>query len=190
MATIKKRKYDEDYIKYGFIVMEKNRIDHPQCVVCHAVLSNDALRPRHLERHLTKNHSALKDKPKEFFSDKLQNLKHMKLDMTGAFHQASAKVVEASYVLLVAKAKKAHIIGQTLVKPCLLKAGDIVLGVESKKKISEISLSNNSVKRCIDDMAKDLKLQVVEAVKASLFFVIQCDNTTDVAQCCQLLVYI
>ncbi|KAG6920788.1 zinc finger BED-type containing 8 [Chelydra serpentina] len=42
----------------------------------------------------------------------------------------------------------------------------------------------------IDDMAKDLKLQVVEAVKASPFFAIQCDSTTDVGQCCQLLVYV
>lgn len=53
-----------------------------------------------------------------------------------AFHQASAKVVEASceLSLLIAKAKKAHIIGKTLVKPCLLKADGIVLGAESKGK--------------------------------------------------------
>ncbi|CAM5165497.1 unnamed protein product [Natator depressus] len=172
--------------------MEKNRINHPQCVACHAVLSNNALSPNRLERHLTKNHSALKDKPKEFFAAKLQNLKCMKLDITGALNQASAKVVEASYhlSLLITKAKKAHIIGEALVKPCLLKAADIVLGAESKKKISEISLSDNSVKRRIDDMAKDLKLQVVEAVKAFPFFTIQCDDTTEVTQCCQLLVYV
>ncbi|CAM4667033.1 unnamed protein product [Lepidochelys kempii] len=164
---------------------KKTRIDHPQCVVCHAVLSNDDLRPSCLERRLTKNHSTLKDKRKEFFAAKLQNLKRMKLDTTGAFHQVSAKVVEASYALslLIAKAKKAHIIGETFVKPCLLKAAEIVLGAESKKKNLEISLSDNSVKRCVDDIAKDLKLQVVEAVKASSFFAIQCDDTTDVAQC-------
>ncbi|CAM2114434.1 unnamed protein product [Caretta caretta] len=192
MAEIKKRKYDEDYIKYGFTVMEKNRIDHPQCVVCHVVLNNDALRPSRLERHLTKNHSALKDKPKEFFAAKLQNVKRMNLDTTGAPHQALAKAVEASYELslLIAKAKKAHIIGETLVKPCLLKAADIVLGAKSKKEILEILLSDNSVKSCIDDMAKNLKLQVVEAVKASPFFTIQCDDTTDVAQCCQLFIYV
>ncbi|CAM2097282.1 unnamed protein product [Caretta caretta] len=159
-AVIKKRKYDEDYIKYGFTVMEKKGIDHPQCIVWHAVLSNDALRPSCLEQHLTKNHSALKDKPKEFFAAKLQNLKCMKLDTTGTFHQASAKVVEASYELslLIAKAKEVHMIGETLVKPCLLKAADIVLGAKGKKKILEISLSDNSMKRHINDMVKDLKL--------------------------------
>ncbi|CAM5080638.1 unnamed protein product [Eretmochelys imbricata] len=171
---------------------KKKGIDHPQCIVWHAVLSNDALRPSCLEQHLTKNHSALKDKPKEFFAAKLQNLKCMKLDTTGTFHQASAKVVEASYELslLIAKAKKVHMIGETLVKPCLLKAADIVLGAKGKKKISKISLSDNSMKRHINDMVKDLKLRVVEAVKASSFFAIQYDDTTDVAQCCQLLVYV
>uniref|UniRef100_K7FE96 Uncharacterized protein n=1 Tax=Pelodiscus sinensis TaxID=13735 RepID=K7FE96_PELSI len=187
---IKKRKYDEDYFKCGFIVMEKNGIDHPQCVVCHKVLSNDTLRPSRLERHLTKNHRGLTEKPKEFFAAKLQNLKLTKLNTTGSFHQALAKVVEASYELslLITKDKKAHIIGETLVKPCLLKAADSVLDVESKKKLSEISLSDNSVKHLIDELAKDLKLQVVEAVLASPFFAIQCDDTTDVAQCCQLLI--
>uniref|UniRef100_K7FBQ8 DUF4371 domain-containing protein n=1 Tax=Pelodiscus sinensis TaxID=13735 RepID=K7FBQ8_PELSI len=185
---IKKRQYDEDYMKYGFTVMEKNGFNHPQCTVCHTVLSNDALRPSRLEQHLMKNHSALTDKPREFFAAKLQNLKCLKLDITGSFHQVSAKVVEASYELslLIVKAKKAHIIGETLVKLCLLKAADILLGVKSKKT----SLSDNSVKRCIDDLAKDLKLQVVEAVLASPFFTIQCDDTTDVARYRQLLIYI
>uniref|UniRef100_K7G7R4 DUF4371 domain-containing protein n=1 Tax=Pelodiscus sinensis TaxID=13735 RepID=K7G7R4_PELSI len=179
-------------IKYGFTVMEKNGIDHPQCVVCHTVLSNDALRPSRLERHLMKNHCALTEKPEEFFADKLQNLKCKKLDTTGAFHQVSAKVVEASYELslLIAKAKKAHIIRETLMKPCLLKAIDMVLGVESKKKLLEIFLSDNSMKCHINELVKDLKIQIVEAVLASPFFAIQCDNTTDVAQYCQLLVYV
>uniref|UniRef100_K7GAS4 HAT C-terminal dimerisation domain-containing protein n=1 Tax=Pelodiscus sinensis TaxID=13735 RepID=K7GAS4_PELSI len=173
-----KKEVHEDYIKYGFTIMGKNGIDHLQFVVCHTVLSNDTLKPSCLEQHLAKNHNALID-----FAAKLQNLKHMKLDTTGTFHQALAKVVEASYELslLIAKAKKAHIIGEILVKPCLLKAADTMLGVESKKK-------HSSVKCHIDELAKELKLQVVLTVLASPFFAIQCDDTTDVAQCCQLFV--
>ncbi|XP_039764267.1 zinc finger BED domain-containing protein 5-like [Pararge aegeria] len=137
----------------------------------------------------------------------------------------SIKVLEASFELslLIAKAKKSHTVGETLIKPSLLKAADIVLGSEScnlslneyctdvtespsgfhlsgvkslvgegdiKQKLSQISLSDNTVKRRIDDMAEDIKNQVVEAVKASTFFAIQLDESTDVAQCWQLIVFV
>ncbi|CAB3242569.1 unnamed protein product [Arctia plantaginis] len=172
MSSAKKRKYNDDYIKYGFVAMNKSGIDQPQCVICYEVLSNDAMRPSRLERHLSTKHSALKDKPKEFFASKSASLKRMKLDSTGSFAQSSEKVLEASYELslLIAKAKKSHTIGETLVKPCLLKATDIILGPETKQKFSQIPLSDNTVKRRIDDMAEDIKNQVVEAVKESCFF--------------------
>lgn len=63
----KKRLYSDDYIKYGFTFIEKNGSHLPQCVICHLVLSNDAMRPGRLERHLNTNHAALKDKPTDFF---------------------------------------------------------------------------------------------------------------------------
>ncbi|XP_042204398.1 protein ZBED8-like [Homarus americanus] len=115
----------------------------------------------------------------------------MKLDTTGAFHQETFKVVEASYELslLIARAKKAHSIGETLVKPCLLSAANIVLGDESQKKVSKISLSDNTVKCRIDELADDIKEQVSDKIKASSIFAIQCDETTDVAHCRLLLVY-
>ncbi|XP_068247880.1 zinc finger BED domain-containing protein 5-like [Palaemon carinicauda] len=77
-----------------------------------------ALRPCRLERHLSKNHKALKEKPKEFFTAQLHKLNHMKLDSSSVFHQETWKLVEASYELslLIAKAKKPHSVGETLVK--------------------------------------------------------------------------
>lgn len=191
MSVSKKRLFNEDYIKYGFTVLDKNGTQLPQCVVCHLVLSNDAMRPARLERHLTTNHVALKDKPKDYFVAKLNTFKRMKLDSTGVFHQDTTNVVEASYelALLIAKEKKAHTIGETLVKPCMLTAAKIVLGDESRQKLSKISLSDNTVRRRIDDLAANIKSQVIDKVKASPFFSIQCDETTDLAQCCQLIVY-
>jgi hypothetical protein len=95
------------------------------------------MRPSCLERHFNINHKKLKDKPKEFSAAKLQCLKCMKLDTTGAFHQNKAKLIEAYYELslLIAKAKKAHTTGETLVKPCLLTAANIMPGAESQKKL-------------------------------------------------------
>ncbi|KRX31880.1 SCAN domain-containing protein 3, partial [Trichinella sp. T9] len=52
----KKRKYDAEYIKYGFVAIEKNGVEVPQFVVCLDTLSNDALRPTRLKRHLHNRH--------------------------------------------------------------------------------------------------------------------------------------
>ncbi|CAH0546966.1 unnamed protein product [Brassicogethes aeneus] len=191
-TSTKKRKYMGEYIRYGFAVMVKDGVDCPQCVLCYDVLSIDAMRPTRLQRHLSTKHGALKEKPKKFFQAKVQNLKRMKLDNTGEFSQVNQKVVEASYefALLIAKEKKPHTLGETLIKPCLLKAADVLLDSRSKTKLSQISLSNNTVKRRTHEMAEDIKLQTVETFRKSPFFAIQCEESTDIAQCCQLMVYV
>ncbi|KAI6656267.1 Zinc finger protein [Oopsacas minuta] len=88
------------------------------------------------------------------------------------------------------KGKKPHSIGESLLKPCILSAAKFVLGEESAKKLSKISLCDSTVKFRIDELADDIKIQVVEKVKHSPFFAIQCDETTDVSQCSQLLVHV
>lgn len=187
----KKRLYCDDYIKYGFTFVEKNGSHLPQCVNCHVVLSNDAMRPGRLERHLTTNHPSLKDKGPDFFMTKKSCLKRMKLDSTADFRIGNEKAVEASYkiALLIVKDKKPHTIGESLIKPCLLTACSTVLSEDSCKKIEKISLSNDTVKRRIDDMALDLKNQLMQKLKSSPFFALQCDETTDISKHAQLLFY-
>jgi hypothetical protein len=67
MAPPKIRTYIDDYVKFGFTFIEKDGVQKPQCVICHVVLSNDALRPSRLERHITTAHPMLKGKPRVFF---------------------------------------------------------------------------------------------------------------------------
>ena len=191
-SCAKKRKYLDDYIKYGFTVISKNGIEMPQCVICYKTLSNDAMRPSRLERHLSTVHPDLVNKPKGYFDGKSISLKRVKLDRDGDFRQGLKKVVEASYEisLLIVRAKKPHNVGETLVKPCILSAAKLVLGEDSYQKLSEISLSDSTVKLRIDEMADDIKTQMLEKVRSSPFFAIQCDETTDVSQCSQLLVYV
>ncbi|XP_072398196.1 protein FAM200C-like [Diabrotica undecimpunctata] len=125
------------------------------------------MRPNHLERHLSFKHNSFKNKSKEFFATKSENLKCMKLDSTDSTVQSFEKVLEASYELslLIAKEKKSHIIGETLVNPCLLKAADIILGTQRKQKLSQIPLSDRTAKRRIDYMDKDIQNQTVDAIK-------------------------
>jgi len=91
--------------------------------------------------------------------------------------------------LLIAKNKKAHTIGESLLKASILVAANIILGGVRVDRSYQKSLSDNTVKRRIDELAEDIKTQVVKKVKDSPFFSIQCDETTDLAQNCQLIVY-
>ena len=189
----KKRKYDKDYLKYGFIDTTVNGQVVPQCVICFENLSNDALRLSRLQRHLQRKHPCHQDKPLAFFQSKKDSFKRMKMASSECFRQSSsADVVEASFEIahMIAQAKKPHNIGETLIKPCMLKAASLVLGESNSKKLATISLSDSTIKTRIDDLAKDIELQVLGKIHASPFFAIQCDETTDVAQLSQLLVYV
>jgi len=70
-----KRKYNGDYIKFGFTDIVLNKEVRPQCTICTTVLSNDALKPAKWERHLKTVHSNFRDRPREFFEGKKKNLK-------------------------------------------------------------------------------------------------------------------
>ncbi|KAF2358175.1 hypothetical protein FHG87_011069 [Trinorchestia longiramus] len=56
-----KRKYDPAYVKYGFIAIEHGEA-LPLCVVCMESLSNAAMKPSLLKRHLETNHADKKDR--------------------------------------------------------------------------------------------------------------------------------
>ncbi|XP_076045266.1 protein FAM200B-like [Oratosquilla oratoria] len=140
--SAKKRKYIEDYIRFGFVSLQRGDTEVPQCVICYKTLSNDGMRPSRLECHLRTSHPALVDKPKAFFETKKDTLKGAKLDDSGSFRQQSSKVVEASYeiAMLIAKSKKSHNIGESLIKPSILCAAELVLGKDSANKLSQISV--------------------------------------------------
>ncbi|CAH2012054.1 unnamed protein product [Acanthoscelides obtectus] len=70
----------------------------------------------------------------------------MRLDQSGSYHTASFEIA-----FMIAKQKKRHTIGEELIKPCVLKATQIILGEEAQQKMKSISLSNNTAKRRIDD---------------------------------------
>ncbi|XP_067628065.1 SCAN domain-containing protein 3-like isoform X2 [Eurosta solidaginis] len=187
-----KRKYDSNYIKFGFTSIENKGEIKPQCVICSTVLANEALKPAKLKRHLDTVQPNLSDRPVEFFEGKLENLKKMKLGPSGTRFSASQKSLVASFEIskLIAQSKKPHTIGETLVKPCMIKAVEEVLGLEAKKKIQDIPLSNNTVKARIELMSNDIEEQLVSKIKKSPFFALQCDESTDISNCCQLLVFV
>lgn len=71
-----------------------------------------------------------------------------------------------------------------------MRAADIGIGLGSNEKLSHIPLSDNNVKRRIDDKAEGTKFQLEEAVKESTFSAIQLDMNTDFTQYCPLLIFV
>ena len=72
--TAKVRKWDETYIKYELFLPDDripNVAPQPECLICCKRLSNSALIPAKLQRHLETNHAAYETKTISFF-------KHMK----------------------------------------------------------------------------------------------------------------
>ena len=70
---------------------------------------------------------------------------------------------------LIARSKKAHSIGENLIKPCLVEAAEIMLENEPATKLNEISMSDNTVKRRIEDMSGEFLAHIVHGIKDSAF---------------------
>ena len=192
-AQKKKRRYSEDYVKFGLTVIIKNGTEMPQCVICAKVLSPGAMKPSLLQRHLHGCHPELKGKDVDYFRRREDMLTRSKLDHSGSFHQTNKAALHASYVvsLKIAQEKKPHSIGETLILPCTKDIVRIMLGEQFAKKLDTLPLSDNTVQRRISDMSTDIKDQVVSEMKTAPLgiFALQLDETTDVANCAQLLAF-
>ena len=108
-----------------------------------------------------------------------------------AFTTVNKSAVYASYnaSYKIAKKKKAHTIGKKLVLPVMKK---VVKMMRRKKceKLNALSLSNNTVKRQVEDMSVNVLNQYANQAKASPFYAIQLHKPTDVAGFPKLSVFI
>ena len=73
-----------------------------------------------------------------------------------------SNTTEASYkvALNIAKAKKSHSNGDTLIKQCLLDCAQILLDQNAVYRLKEIPLSNSTVNSRIDEMSMNIKNQI------------------------------
>lgn len=185
------RKYDPEYINLGFTFTNVNDEPRPQCVICLEILSNQSMKPSLLKRHFNTKHSTLQNKSKDYFVRKLTGMKNTKNTMS-SFVGSSQKATEASFLvsLRIAKCGKAHTIGEELVLPAAKDIVTCILGETSAKKLDTVPLSNDTVRRRIEMMASNVKEQLLVRVKNSDFFAIQLDESTDITNYAQLMVYV
>ena len=150
-VNMSKRKYNEEYIKYGFVSVQHREECLPQCVICMKTLSNSAMKPSLLKRHLESNHSDKKNRGKSYFQRLGENVKRQRLDQTGQSYQKSTGILYSSYEvsLLIVKNMKAHTIAENLVLPAARILVRNLIGEKKVSKLNSVSLSNDTVRRRI-----------------------------------------
>ena len=99
------------------------------------------------------------------------------------------KITESSYFIAhqVAKTTKPHTIAEQLIKPCLIAIIELIFEKAASDKMEQVSVSKNTIQLRIKDMSQDILLQVNTDLQHTSCFSPQIDESTDVAQCSQLL---
>ncbi|KAL1281206.1 hypothetical protein QQF64_000009 [Cirrhinus molitorella] len=131
--------------------------------------------------------------PASFFQGKLEELqKKKKIIHSHSGLGASKNAQRASYLTSyrIAKRGMPHTIGENLCLPVAKDMVNCMLGEKAAKTLDKIPLSDNTVARRIDSISADILSQLISRIKNSEFFSLQVDESTDVANLSNLLVYV
>ncbi|XP_075420983.1 B-cell CLL/lymphoma 7 protein family member B isoform X1 [Tenrec ecaudatus] len=117
--NVKKRKYSEDFLQYGFTSIITAGIEKPQCVTCCEVLSAKSMKPDKLKHHFNSKHPSFAGKDTNYFRSKADGLKKDRHDTGGKYHKQNVAAIEAAYLvaLRIARAVKPHTIAEDLLLP-------------------------------------------------------------------------
>uniref|UniRef100_A0A3Q3FIE2 DUF4371 domain-containing protein n=1 Tax=Kryptolebias marmoratus TaxID=37003 RepID=A0A3Q3FIE2_KRYMA len=162
-----------------------------QCVECGLMLSNEALKPSKLKRHLETKHPTLVGKTVEFFQRKENGLQVQKRSVLSLTLNSKC-ALKASYLVArrVAQSKQPFTIAEDFALPVAVDMVREMIGETAAKKLLTIPLSNDTVSHRIADMASDIQQQLLERIKCSPFFSVQLDESTDVTNAALLLVFV
>ena len=107
------------------------------------------------------------DSVESFRSKKVRFEKSGTLPKLG-FIKTQKPCLEASYKVAyrLAKEKKPHTIGETLVKPCALEMTELDCDVEHRKKFEAVPLSNDTINCRINDISNNILEQVMEKAES------------------------
>lgn len=189
----KRRKYDDNYLGLGFTWIGDTDCPKPQCVLCSEVLANSCLKPSYLRRHMHTKHGHLSHKPLTFFKAKLEELQKSQKKMQ--FHScvgSTKDALRASYLLSYRLGRKGlpHTMAEDVCLPAAKEMVACMIGEKEAKKLDMIPVSNNTVSRRIDAMSEDILAVILSRVKKSEFYSLQVDESTDVANLANLLLYV
>ncbi|XP_063312646.1 zinc finger BED domain-containing protein 5-like [Pelobates fuscus] len=186
------RGYLPEYLKMGFIESVTNK-QLPMCLLCHKTLSNEAMKPSRLREHLATKHSQDKDKPIEYFQEIYKRFQKRPTIAT-SFQKQHAKNEDgltAAYRIshLIAKSGKSHNTGETLIIPSIKEFISTVMHQDIPEVLKTLPLSDNTVKRRIDEMAANVENKLIGILQNSKFS-IQLDESVIADNNALLMTYV
>ncbi|UYV70257.1 FAM200A [Cordylochernes scorpioides] len=141
-STGNKRKYVEDYLKYGFIP-SVNDPSLPFCLTCQKTLSNETMVPSKLLRHIETNHREQMNNPISYFENIRSSFQKQSKKFK-KFMTTSDEAQTASYMIaqLIARKKKAHAEAEEIILPALKIVAGCMLTNDAMEKVTKIPLSS------------------------------------------------
>uniref|UniRef100_A0A8C5CPG7 SPIN-DOC-like zinc-finger domain-containing protein n=1 Tax=Gadus morhua TaxID=8049 RepID=A0A8C5CPG7_GADMO len=188
---LNKRRFQDKWT-YAYFAVPQG-LDKVMCLICKHV--NAMLKDFNIKRHYDTNHKTYDKFTGEERTGKLEQLKRGNAAQQSVFTnltKSGEAVTQASYVVAqeITRRSKPFSDGEFL-RDCILKVADIVCP-EQKAKLCDISLSNDTVTRRIEDLAKNLKEQLGQRMEGlgKGAFSIALDESTDISDTAQLLIFI
>ncbi|XP_018117922.1 general transcription factor II-I repeat domain-containing protein 2 [Xenopus laevis] len=176
-------KWEEEYF-FG-----KNK-DKPQCLVCAQTIS--VCKEYNVKRHYTTLH---RDKYAKYTEARLTIIKdlksklHKQKSIFTAVTTAQKAAVKASFLVAEEIAKRKYPFSSgTLIKTCALAEG---FGNETMAKtVESVSLSHQAVARRVCTINLHITDKQQDIVKSAPYFSIALDESTDITDICQLIIFI
>ena len=110
----------------------------------------------------------------------------------GTIYSHHSNAVRASFVVVwkIACAKAPHCDGENLIKPASVEMARIMCGDAVANKLKVVPLSNDTIKRHIEELSRNVLQQTIAAIRHGERFSLQLDETTDIGSDAQLMVFV
>ena len=190
-AILKTRKWSDEYVTYGFSALLDDRggPDRAQCMTCHFIICISNLKSAKLREHQAKHPAAEHEQTLEALQTK-----RARYDQKGTLPRFVFKPVqkpllqayEVAYQCI--RMKASHSAPENLIKPCVIRMVELVLGTEAVKKMKDVPLSNDVIAGRVAEMSGDI-LDQTEIKDSPVRISLQLDEFTDVSNMSQLIVY-
>lgn len=202
-SSVKKRKVDsenrafqEEWTENYFFILN-SKANKPQCLICNTCIA--LIKSSNVKRHYQQNHENYE---KEYptgstaRAEKIEKLKknfHHQQNKMVKFTTVQQRATRASFHISTIMAK--HMLPYShsdIIKEILIEA--VSLMFPDKKDVIEgiktIALSRNTTTRRVEDIAENLKKQIIKDLMKVDNFSLAIDESTDINDVAQLAVFV